>query len=201
MIEFISGLQVNICWAKAKTKLLSRGDVGAPQGSLEGMWNFGVYSDNIHDAIGKASPGVLVGGEEVKEVVYADDITPVCKNPREAQLALKAIQDSGTFDAFRFKPGKCRVIGMDQYHADTSKFGLSGVEIEKTHVGILLGAVIMRNGINQLEHVKERAEMVRKGLRQVKIWRTKGLPFGIAFNRLFKAKLLTRFSYAFSLLP
>ena len=50
---------------KAKTKLLSRGDVGAPQGSLEGMWNFGIYSDNIHDAISEAAPGVLVGGELV----------------------------------------------------------------------------------------------------------------------------------------
>ena len=102
MIEFISGLRVNICWGKAKTKLLSRGDVGAPQGSLEGMWNFGIYSDNIHDAIAEAAPGVLVGGELVTEIGYADDITPVCKNPADAHLALLAIQESGTFDGFRF---------------------------------------------------------------------------------------------------
>ena len=66
-----------------------------PQGSLEGMWNFGIYSDNIHDAIAKATSGVLVGGEVVKEVAYADDITPICRNPREAGLALKANKELG----------------------------------------------------------------------------------------------------------
>ena len=110
ILEFMSGLRVNICWEKAKTDLLSRGDVGAPQGSLGGMWNFAVYSDNIHDAIAEAISDVLIGGEAVTEVGYADDITPVCGNPKDANLTLKAIQESGTFDAFKFKPGKCKVI-------------------------------------------------------------------------------------------
>ena len=197
----MSGLRVNVCWGRAKTELISRGDVGVPQGSLEGMWNFGIYSDNIHDAIAEAISGVLVGGEVVKEVAYADDITPICRNPKEAGLALKAIQEAGIFDAFKFKPGKCKVIGMDQYDLDETQFKLSGVDIEKRELGVLLGAVIKNQGIDPMEHIKRRSKMVRKGLRQVKSWRTKGLPFRIAFNRLIKAKLLPRFSYAFALLP
>ena len=51
MLEFISGLRVHLCWGRVKTGLMERGNVGAPQGSLEGMWNFGVYADNIHSAL------------------------------------------------------------------------------------------------------------------------------------------------------
>ena len=40
--EFISGLKVSLSWGNVKTKLLERGNTGVPQGSLEGMWNFGV---------------------------------------------------------------------------------------------------------------------------------------------------------------
>ena len=201
IMKFMSGLQVNICWRKAKTKLLSRCDVGAPQGSLGGMWNFGVYSDNIHDAIAEAISGVLVGGEVVTEVGYADDITPVCRSPKEADFALKAIQESGTFNAFKFKPTKCKIIGMEQYDVDSFQLALSGVDIERSEVGILLGAVIMSSGISPYEYVKRRAKMIKKGLKQIKTWRTKGLPFEVAFSKLVRAKLLPRFCYGFGLLP
>lgn len=62
ILEFLSGLRVSLCWGKVKTQLLDRGNIGTPQGSLEGMWNFGVYSDNISSAIAQAVPGIEVGG-------------------------------------------------------------------------------------------------------------------------------------------
>ena len=43
--------------------------------------------------------------------------------------------------------------------------------------------------------------MIKKGLKQIKTWRTKGLPFAVAFSKLVRAKLLPRFSYGFGLLP
>ena len=73
VIDFISGMRVKLCWGKVQTDLLDRGDVGAPQGSLEGMWNFGVYADNIHNLITKYVKGIGVGDEWVREIVYADD--------------------------------------------------------------------------------------------------------------------------------
>ena len=48
---------------------MDRGDVGAPQGSLEGMWNFGVYADNIHSRISNSVKGTGVGSEWVREIV------------------------------------------------------------------------------------------------------------------------------------
>ena len=45
IVEFISGMRVSLGWGAARTNLLDRGNTGVPQGSLEGMWNFGVYLD------------------------------------------------------------------------------------------------------------------------------------------------------------
>ena len=42
IIEFIWGIKVSLCWGSVNTHLLDRGNTGVPQGSLEGMWNFGV---------------------------------------------------------------------------------------------------------------------------------------------------------------
>ena len=48
VVEFISEMKVSLCWGTVKTDLLNWGNTVVPQGSLEGIWNFGVYSDNIH---------------------------------------------------------------------------------------------------------------------------------------------------------
>ena len=42
--------------------------------------------------------------------------------------------------------------------------------------------------------------MVTNAISQIKSWRTRGLPMRIAFSKLFKSKLLPRFTYAFALL-
>ena len=104
VLEFISGLKVSLSWGNAKTKLLERGNTGVPQGSLEGMWNFSVYSDNINDAICDAVGGTMVGGEMVGAVIYADDISPVNPSSAETNTALNAISKAGTFNAYKFKP-------------------------------------------------------------------------------------------------
>ena len=59
----------------------------------------------------------------------------------------------------------------------------------------------MSSGVNPYEHVKRRAKMLKKSLKQIKAWRTKGLPFEVAFSKLVSAKLLPRFSYGFGLIP
>ena len=44
VMEFISDINVSLCWGNAKAELLERmerGNTGVPQGSLEGMWNLG----------------------------------------------------------------------------------------------------------------------------------------------------------------
>ena len=51
VLELISGIQVRLGWGNSKTQLLDRGNTGVPQGSFEGMWNFGVYSDNMNTAL------------------------------------------------------------------------------------------------------------------------------------------------------
>ena len=63
-----------------------------------------------------------------------------------------------------------------------------------------LGAVIDGSGIVAFEHVKSREDMVKRSISQMKSWRTLGLSAGIIFRKLFSAKMLPCFSYAFSLL-
>ena len=59
------------------------------------MWNFGFYSDNIQVEMIKSVPGIIVGGQVVRDVVYADDDTPVNPNPIQTNLALAAIASQG----------------------------------------------------------------------------------------------------------
>ena len=73
-------------------------------------------------------------------------------------------------------------------------------QIKRVQTGIMLGAVIYK-GIDMLAHVSRRAEMVETAIRQLKSWRTKGLPYNIVSKHLFKARVVPRFSYAFSLFP
>ena len=199
VIDFISGMRVKLCWGKVQTDRLDRGNVGAPQGSLEGMWNFGVYADNIHSRISKHVEGISVGSEWVREVVYADDITPINPTSAETNLALRAVFEGGVFDAFKFKAKKCKIIGAGD--SDSTIFYVGNEEIKRVKTGILLGAVINSTGIDTLAHVIRRAEMVENAVRQLKAWRTKGLPFDIVFKQLFLARVVPRFSYAFALFP
>ena len=122
-----------------QTDLLERGNVGALQGSLEGMWNFGVYADNIHSEISNAVPGIGVGSEWVREVVYADDISPVNPTSGDTNLALRAVYEGGVFDALKFKAKKCKIIGADDL--DPTIFYVGNDEINRVKTGILLGAV------------------------------------------------------------
>ena len=55
---------------KHKKELVDRGNTGVPQGSLEGMWNFVAYSDNIRDAICESIDGMTVGSEVVRAIIY-----------------------------------------------------------------------------------------------------------------------------------
>ena len=98
--------------------------VGAPQGSLEGMWNFGVYADNIHSAIATAVSGIKLGHDLVREIIYADDITLINPISSETNLALEAVHKAGTLNAFKFKARKCRVIGAEA--VDPTVFRLGG---------------------------------------------------------------------------
>ena len=43
--------------------------------------------------------------------------------------------------------------------------------------------------------------MIVTAIKQIKSFRTKGLPFKVAFQNLFLAKIVPRFTYAFSLIP
>ena len=63
-----------------------------------------------------------------------------------------------------------------------------------------MGAVIAARGINAFEHVRIREGMVKKAITQIKSWRSLGLSAGITFSKLFIAKILPCFSFAFSLL-
>ena len=100
VVEFISGMWVHLSWGDAISDALPRGDVGVPQGSLEGMWNFSVYSDNVQAAIIKAVPGIVVGGQVVRNIVYADDDSPVNPCASHTNLALRAIASEGVCNCF-----------------------------------------------------------------------------------------------------
>ena len=60
--------------------------------------------------------------------------------------------------------------------------------------------MINGKGIHAVEHVKRRAEMVHTAIKLIKFWRTKGLPYRVAYKHLFLAKVIPRFTHAFSLL-
>ena len=110
-MEFISDIKVSLRWGSIKTELVDRGNTGVPQGSLEGMWNFGVYSDNIRDAICESIDGITVGSEVVRAIIYADDISPVTSSSTETNDVLQAISTAGTFNSYKFEPSKCKVLG------------------------------------------------------------------------------------------
>ena len=134
VLEFISGLRVHLCWGNVVTDALPRGDYGVPQGSLEGMWNFSVYSDNIQSAMVKAVPGIVVGGQVVRDVVYADDDSPVNPCPIQTNLDLQIIASQGLYNCFKFEPSKCHVIGADPN--DLTEYRIGDSVIERSDRGI-----------------------------------------------------------------
>ena len=73
-------------------------------------------------------------------------------------------------------------------------FTLGSRSIEKYSSGLLLGAVIGGRGILSMEHIKRRAGMVDTPIKLIKSWRTRGLPFRIAYKNLFAAKVIPRFT-------
>ena len=162
------------------------------------MWNFGVYSDNIRDAICESIDGITVGFEAVRAIIYADDISPVTASSNETNAVLQAISKAGTFNAYKFKPSKCKVLGSKD---EKSEFTLGGRSIERADFGLMLGTVVNGKGISTTQHVLRRAKMVSNAIKLIKSWRTRGLPFKVAFRNLFLAKILPRFTYAFSLIP
>ena len=139
------------------------------------------------------------GGVIVREVGYADDITPISPNLEHLNKALRAIFSAGCFNAFKYNLGKCKIIGFSA--KDSFDPGIDVSDIKRVESGILLGAVVKWGGLDKSEHVKRRAGMVKSAIRNIKGWRTRGLPFSIAYRQLVIAKVVPRFAYAFSLLP
>jgi len=174
VMEFISDIDVSLSWGNLKTELLERGNTGVPQGSLEGMWNFGVYSDNIQDAISKAVKGITVGSEVVRAIIYADDVSPVTASPLEMNAVLKSMSRAGTFNSYKYKPSKCKVLGSGSYQQ--KEYTLGGKSIELAESGLLLGVVIDGRSLFTRDHVMRRAKMVGTAIKQIISWRTKGLP-------------------------
>ena len=125
-----------------------------------------MYADNIHSAIASAVPGIKLGNNLVREVIYADDITLINPISSETNLALEAVHKAGTFDAFKFKASKCRVIGVPA--VDPTLFRLGGEVVERSKTGILLGTVVKADGISMIEHVDRRANMVNWGIRRLR---------------------------------
>ena len=134
----------------------------------------------------------------VRDVVYADDDTPVNPTPIQTNLALAAIASQGAYNCYKFKPSKCKVIGADP--AIQTEFRIGKEPIKRANRRLLLGAAIDGSGIVAFEHVKSREDMVKRSISQMKSWRTLGLSAGIIFRKLFSAKMLPFFSYAFALL-
>ena len=134
----------------------------------------------------------------VRDVVYADNDTPMNACPSSTNRVLKAIASEGAYNCYKFKPSKCKVIGADP--EDQIKYKIGNNCIHRADSGILLGAVITASGINALEHVRARESMVKKAVTQIKSWRSLGLSVTITFSKLFLAKILPFFSYTFSLL-
>ena len=75
---------------------------------------------------------------------------------------LDAISIAGTFNSYKFKPSKCKVVGFDLNNGTDYKLG--GKLIKRADCGLLLGAVIDGRGISKVEHVIRRAKMVRRPL-------------------------------------
>ena len=198
IIELISGIRVCLCWGNSKTEQVERGNTGVPQGSLEGMWNFGVYSDNIQEEISSKVEGISLGGKTVRAIVYADDISPVNSTPAMTNEALSAISRAGAFNAYKFKPSKCKIVGS--VAKEEMEYTLGERTIQRADSGLLLGAVIDGRGIESELQVERRALMVQTAIRSIKSWRTKGLSYSIAFRNLFRAKVMPRFTYAFALI-
>ena len=82
----------------------------------------------------------------VSAVTYADDISPLGDSVASMNLTLKAISESGTFNAYKFKPSKCKIVGAAL--GEETAFTLGRRSIEKYNSGLLLGAVINAGGIS-----------------------------------------------------
>ena len=100
LVEFISGMWVNFNWGEVVSEAFPRGDFGVPQGFFEGMLNFSVYSDNIQSTIIKAVPGILVGGQVDRYIVYSDDDSTVNQCLSHTNRALQAIASQGVYNCY-----------------------------------------------------------------------------------------------------
>ena len=121
-----------------------------------------MYSDSIQRVMTKMVPGIVVGGQVVRDVVYADDDTLVNASSELSNLALSAINSEGKYNCFKFKPSKCKVIGASSDDLSEHKLGPDLITRDKR--GKLLGAVITKSGIDSLSHVKERYDMVKTAI-------------------------------------
>ena len=107
-------------------------------------------------------------------------------------LLLQAISVAGTFNSYKLKPSKCRIVGSDIVL--WSKYTSGKTNILKKS-GLPMGAVIDGRGIHVIDHVKRRTKMIDTAIKSIKSWRTMGLSFRFAYKHLFLAKVIPRFTY------
>ena len=103
---------------------------------------------------------------------------------RVLKLALSTVTifKAGGFNAFKYNLRKCKVIGL----MEEEKYG-SGMDvniIKRAKTCFLLGAVMKWSRLDIGEHVKKRAGIVKSAIMNIKGWRTRGLPFSIAYRQL-----------------
>lgn len=123
---------------------------GLLQGSLLSPLLFNIFIDDLPKILRSGNKGVIIGGEKINSLIYADDIVLISKTQTSLQKCLKACERHSRRNGYTFAPEKCEII-LPAYQVITevtSPITLANMELRHADTFNYLGIPITAKGID-----------------------------------------------------
>lgn len=166
---------------------------GVRQGCILSPLLFNVYSERIfREAISERMEGIIVNGEVINNLRYADDTVLLASNEEDLQCLLDRVTAKCAVAGLDLNIKKTKVLVISKQHDTTANVTVRGVRLEQVRQIKYLGCLINNDGDNHTE-IRSRIECARAAfnkMRKVLCSRDLRLPLRIRLLRCYVFSIL-----------
>ncbi|KAI5738261.1 hypothetical protein M8J77_004739 [Diaphorina citri] len=139
---------------------------GVRQGCCMSPTLFNLYAEVIMNEALDQSKGIVIGGERIKSIKYADDQAIMAETEEELQNMLEKVSKVGQDLGMKINIGKTKVMKISKNESNIN-IKLEGQQLEQITSFKYLGAIVNSNG-SSTEEIKSRIGMAKSSYKKVR---------------------------------
>lgn len=163
--EIYKGQRVVVRLGDEETEEIKIGR-GVRQGCCMSPTLFNLYAEVIMNEALDDTRGIVIGGEQIKSIKYADDQAVMAQTEEELQIMLERISRAGQDHGMRINIGKTKVMKIGKEEGQIN-VALEGIQLEQVKSFKYLGAIVNSEGSTR-EEIRKRIGMAKLAYTKMK---------------------------------